>query len=74
MVVVPATAKAIEIGNHRTANVILLGTLAAHLDIPMEVWDRTLEERIPERLLDLNRKAFAAGRELAPDLGLGRDR
>ncbi|MCJ7628954.1 MAG: indolepyruvate oxidoreductase subunit beta [Longimicrobiales bacterium] len=66
VVVVPATAKAIEIGNYRAANVILLGTLAAHLDIPMEVWERTLEGRIPARLLELNRKAFAAGRKMAP--------
>ncbi|MFH1765082.1 MAG: indolepyruvate oxidoreductase subunit beta [Gemmatimonadota bacterium] len=66
VVVVPATAKAIEIGNYRAANVILLGTLAAHLDIPREVWDRTLADRIPERLLELNKTAFAAGREFAP--------
>jgi indolepyruvate ferredoxin oxidoreductase beta subunit len=66
VVVVPATAKAIEIGNYRAANVILLGTLAAHLDIPMEVWERTLKDRIPERLLALNKTAFAAGREMAP--------
>ena len=67
VVSVPATTKAIEIGNHRAANVILLGTLAAHLDIPPEVWDRTLSERIPERLLELNKKAFAAGREYSPN-------
>lgn len=66
VVVVPATAKAIEIGNYRAANVILLGTLAAHLDISMEVWERTLADRIPERLLELNKMAFVAGRELAP--------
>jgi indolepyruvate ferredoxin oxidoreductase beta subunit len=65
VVVVPATALAVEIGNHRAANVILLGTLAAHLDIPQEVWDATLAERIPDRLLELNRKAFAAGGDLA---------
>ncbi|MBT8398071.1 MAG: indolepyruvate oxidoreductase subunit beta [Gemmatimonadetes bacterium] len=64
VVVVPATATAVEIGNHRAANVILLGALAAHLDIPGEVWDKTLEERIPPRLLELNQKAFAAGREM----------
>jgi len=66
VVVVPATAKAIEIGNYRAANVILLGTLAAHLDIPQEVWEKTLQERIPGRLLALNQTAFAAGQELAP--------
>jgi indolepyruvate ferredoxin oxidoreductase beta subunit len=66
LVVVPATAKAIEIGNYRAANVVLLGTLSTHLDIPQAVWEKTLEERIPAKLLDLNRRAFAAGKELAP--------
>jgi len=65
VVVVPATQKAIELGNHRAANVILLGALANHLDIPIEVWEKTLVGRIPERLLELNQKAFAAGREMA---------
>jgi indolepyruvate ferredoxin oxidoreductase beta subunit len=60
---VPATSRAIELGNYRAANVILLGTLAAHLDIPATVWEETLVGRIPEKLLDLNRKAFAAGWE-----------
>ena len=61
VVVVEATRKAIELGNYRAANVILLGALATHLDIPGEVWEKTLEKRVPEKLLELNRKAFAAG-------------
>jgi indolepyruvate ferredoxin oxidoreductase beta subunit len=63
VVVVEATRKAIELGNYRAANVILLGTLAGHLDIPDQVWKKTLEERIPDRLLPLNQRAFAAGME-----------
>jgi indolepyruvate ferredoxin oxidoreductase beta subunit len=65
VLLIEATGKAIELGNYRAANVILLGALATRLDIPTEVWARTLEERIPPRLLELNRKAFAAGMELA---------
>ena len=65
VILVPATAKAIELGNYRAANVILLGALSAHLDIPQAVWEKTLGGRIPARLLDLNRKAFAVGQELA---------
>ncbi|UCC73642.1 MAG: indolepyruvate oxidoreductase subunit beta [Gemmatimonadota bacterium] len=64
VVVVEATGKAIELGNHRAANVVLLGALAESLDIPQEVWDKTLQDRIPERLLSLNQQAFAAGRQL----------
>ena len=61
VVVMRATEQAIELGTHRAANVVLLGTLAGSLDIPRESWEETLRERIPERLLDLNLKAFAAG-------------
>ncbi|MGD8278616.1 MAG: indolepyruvate oxidoreductase subunit beta [Gemmatimonadota bacterium] len=62
---IEATATAIELGNYRTANVILLGALCTRLDIPDEVWERTLTDRIPPQLLELNRRAFAAGRALA---------
>ena len=68
VVVIKATERAIELGNYRAANVILLGTLASHLDIPQAVWEETLEGRIPERLLELNRKAFSTGGELANSL------
>ncbi|MCG6988428.1 MAG: indolepyruvate oxidoreductase subunit beta [Gemmatimonadetes bacterium] len=63
VILVEATRKAVDLGNYRAANVILLGALSTRLDIPAEVWARTLEERIPPKLLELNRKAFAAGRE-----------
>ena len=65
VVPVGATEKAIELGNHRAANVLMLGALAEFLDVPFDVWEETLEKRIPERFLELNRKAFAAGREYA---------
>lgn len=65
VVVAPATTKALELGNHKAANVVLLGALAGHLDIPRKAWDQTLKERVPYELLKLNRKAFRAGEELA---------
>jgi Pyruvate/2-oxoacid:ferredoxin oxidoreductase gamma subunit len=43
--------------------VVLLGALAALIDIPLEVWESTLE-RLPERILSLNQQAFAAGRRI----------
>lgn len=64
VVVVEATEKAVELGNHRAANVVLLGALSGSLDIPKETWESTLQERIPEKLLALNQQAFAAGRRL----------
>jgi indolepyruvate ferredoxin oxidoreductase beta subunit len=58
---VKATDIAIGLGNHRAANTVMLGALAGQLDIPDEVWSKTLSDRIPERLLEVNRKAFEAG-------------
>jgi indolepyruvate ferredoxin oxidoreductase beta subunit len=65
VVVIKATEKAVELGNHRAANVVLLGALSGSLDIPPETWESTLRERIPEKLLALNEQAFAAGRQLS---------
>ena len=62
VVMLDATRTALELGNYRAANAVLLGALAEFLEIPGEVWERTLEERVPTRLLELNRRAFAAGR------------
>ena len=60
-----ATEKAIALGNHRAANVVMLGALAAALDIADEVWEQTLAQRIPERFSILNQEAFSAGRTAA---------
>ena len=62
VIVVDATKMAIAIGNHRAANVVLLGALAELLKIPDDVWNQTLDSRIPERFLSLNQEAFKAGR------------
>jgi indolepyruvate ferredoxin oxidoreductase beta subunit len=60
---IEATQIAVELGNHRAANTVMLGALARLLDIPAEVWDKTLQDRIPESMLELNRNAFTAGGE-----------
>jgi len=60
--IIPATDLALRLGSHRAANVVLLGALAPSLPIAADVWERTLSERVPERLLELNRQAFEAGR------------
>ncbi len=49
------------IGFEVIANVVLLGVLAESVDIPEEVWEATLQERVPAWPLTLNQQAFAAG-------------
>ena len=51
------------LGNIRAANVVLLGALSSLLDIDPAQWDAVLEMRVPAPHLELNRRAFLAGRE-----------
>jgi indolepyruvate ferredoxin oxidoreductase beta subunit len=59
------------LGNLKAANVVLLGALSALLErggqagtgVTPEVWLKVITERIPPKHVELNRKAFQAGRE-----------
>jgi indolepyruvate ferredoxin oxidoreductase beta subunit len=62
--ILPALAKAEELGTERATNVVLLGALSKHLDVPEKDWLAVIEERVPKKYVELNRKAFKAGREL----------
>jgi len=55
--------------NRRSLNVALLGALAHHLDIPEECWLAAVREALPERLHDVNEKAFRIGRQAAARAG-----
>ncbi len=59
---VPAGGMATGLGNPRVANVILLGTLSRFVDVPVEAWQRAIEERVPPKFRELNRRAFELGR------------
>ena len=60
---VPAIDMAREVGNARCNNVVMLGALSVFLDIPKEVWLGVISKRVPERFIEVNRHAFAKGRE-----------
>lgn len=49
-------------GNAKCANVVLVGALAARLDIPIEVWEETVAERVPQKTVEANLAALRAGR------------
>ena len=63
--VVPGTDIARELGNHRAANSVLLGTLSAFLDVPVDTWLAVIESRVPPKYIALNREAFERGRQAA---------
>ena len=61
VMVCPALDLAVEMGEKRCANVILLGLLSRHLELSDESWQTALEKRFPEQYLDFNRRAFERG-------------
>jgi len=60
-VVLDALALALECGNARAANMVLLGALARRLTIPVSLWAEALEAVVPARFQEVNRAAFKAG-------------
>ncbi len=60
---VKGVALAEALGNAKAANVVLLGALSKILEMESEPWLKVIEARVPPKFVDLNRKAFQAGRE-----------
>lgn len=55
---------ALEVGNAKTVNTVLLGALSNMLAFDHALWLTALERMVPPKLLEINLKAFAAGREV----------
>ncbi len=53
---------ALETGNAKTVNTVLLGALSNILDFDHDMWLTALKKMVPEKLVDINLIAFAAGR------------
>ncbi len=53
-----------ELGNIKTVNTIMLGFLSRFLNIPDNIWEKTLSVNLPEKILELNSRAFSIGRAL----------
>jgi indolepyruvate ferredoxin oxidoreductase beta subunit len=60
---VPGTAIALELGNPRVANAVLLGAVSTFLDVPVDTWLGVIEARVPPKHAELNRQAFLRGRQ-----------
>jgi len=62
---VDATATASDLGNARAANSVILGAIAAFLDIDASHWQAAIERLVPPGTAEVNLAAFWAGREVA---------
>ena len=61
---VDALSLAIEAGNPKAVNVVLIGVMAKSTDIPYEKWVEALKATVPEKFLEVNMKAFNLGYNL----------
>lgn len=51
-----------QAGSSKAVNIVLMGRLSHYFDLPEEAWLASLEAMVPAKFLDLNRKAFALGK------------
>jgi indolepyruvate ferredoxin oxidoreductase beta subunit len=59
-----AFEKALELGSELLVNTLLLGVLSKQLELPDKTWKEVLVRRFGKKMLDLNLKAFEAGRAI----------
>jgi len=53
---------AMEAGSSKAVNLVLMGRLSKYFDATEEAWQEALEACVPAKFLELNKKAFALGR------------
>jgi len=57
-----------DLGQPRTANIVILGCLAVHLAFPCELWRETVGELVPSHTVEVNLRAFDEGWALAAEM------
>ena len=58
-----ATETARALGNERVSSLVMLGAASKFTPLKASSWDQVLQERIPTKFLELNRRAFAEGQK-----------
>ena len=52
-----------QAGSSKAVNLVLLGRLSRYFDWPEDTWQQAITASVPERSLELNRRAFHLGRD-----------
>lgn len=61
---VDAMAEAKKLGNPKVFNIIVLGIAASHMDFTKDDWLSVIENTVPPKTIDINKKAFLIGYEM----------
>lgn len=62
LVAVDALALAEQAGTAKASNVVLMGVLSSRMSFDEKLWQDALEQCVPPKFLELNKKAFELGR------------
>ena len=62
IIAVDALSLAEQAGTAKASNVVLMGVLASRMDYPEELWQKALEQCVPPKFLELNKRAFELGK------------
>ncbi|MEL4105746.1 indolepyruvate oxidoreductase subunit beta [Oscillospiraceae bacterium WX1] len=49
-------------GSSKAVNIVLMGRLSKYFALPEDAWDKAIAESVPQKFLELNKKAFALGK------------
>ena len=60
---VKGTEIALQMGDARAANVVLLGAISKLFEVEEDLWLKTILNNLPQKVHELNKKAFATGRD-----------
>ena len=60
---VKGTEIALQMGDARAANVVLLGAISKLFEVNEDLWLNTILNHLPAKVHELNKKAFSAGRD-----------
>lgn len=56
-------ALAEQAGSVKAVNIVLMGRLSNYFDIPVERWEKAIEDCVPAKFVEMNKRAFILGRE-----------
>jgi len=51
-----------QAGSSKAVNLVLLGRLSHYFDLPQDAWMSAIEDCVPPKFLELNKKAFELGK------------
>ncbi len=62
--VIPGLQTALDLGNAKTLNIVVMGALSGLLESPASLWEEVIRKRVPQKLIALNLDAFRKGKGL----------